>query len=203
VTASLVVLVLLLGGGAYGAWWYNQQQLYVGVQNGYVAIFRGTDQSLAGISLSSLLTRSTLEVGQLRLTDQNTISGTISQGSVTQAESLITGLQSQRDQCLAQWTALAAWQAKDGRYVSEVAAAARAKPKGKVPAKDNPGPMPATPDAADCAQAAAFGIPAAALPSAQGSTATTTPTPTPTPSASPSAKPSASSKTSPTPRTTT
>ncbi len=64
-TGALVLLVLLLGGGAYGAWWYNQQQYYVGVQDGYVAIFRGTNQSLAGISLSSLLTRSTLKVSQL------------------------------------------------------------------------------------------------------------------------------------------
>ena len=55
VTGALALLVILLGGGAYGAWWYNQQQYYVGVHDGYVAIFRGTNQSVAGVSLSSLL----------------------------------------------------------------------------------------------------------------------------------------------------
>ena len=92
VTGALVLLVILLGGGAYGAWWYNQQQYYVGVHDGYVAIFRGTNQSVAGISLSSLLTPSTVKFSQLGTNDQGTISQTISKGSVADAEALITQL---------------------------------------------------------------------------------------------------------------
>ena len=130
-TGALVLLVILLGGGAYGAWWYNQQQYYVGVHDGYVAIFRGTNQSVAGISLSSLLTPSTLKVSQLGTNDQGTISQTISKGSVADAEALITQLQSGVDQCHAQWTALATWQAQSVKYQADLAAAAKSKSKTK------------------------------------------------------------------------
>ena len=67
VAAALALLALLAGGGGYGFWRYNQGQYYVGVgQSGYVTIFRGTDQALAGISLSSLAQRSNLKAGELR-----------------------------------------------------------------------------------------------------------------------------------------
>ena len=68
-----------------------------GVQDGYVAVFQGTNQSLAGMSLSKLLTRSTLQVSQLGLNDQNTLAQTISKSSVTDAKNLIDGLQNQVD----------------------------------------------------------------------------------------------------------
>ncbi|MGD0699432.1 MAG: protein phosphatase 2C domain-containing protein [Trebonia sp.] len=194
VTGALVLLVVLLGAGAYGAWWYNQQQYYVGVHDGYVAIFRGTNQSVAGVSLSSLLTPSTLKVSQLGTNDQGTINQTISKGSVTDAKALITQLQAGADTCHAQWTALATWQSQTVKYRSELATAAHSKPKIKVPASDAPGSMPAVPDTANCAPAAAFDIPASALPAAAGGTAANvapTPTPTPSPTRSASVKKSA------------
>ena len=189
VTGALVLLVLLLGGGAYGAWWYNQQQYYVGVQDGYVAVFQGTNQSLAGMSLSKLLTTSTLKVSQLGLTDQNSLTQTISKSSVTDAKNLIDGLQNQSDQCQQQWTALAAWQAKSVSYNAAVAKdkASKAKPKPTVPASEAPGPQPIAPDPDGCAPASAFGIPASALPGSQPVAPATTPTVkpsvTPTPTA--------------------
>jgi protein phosphatase len=189
VTGALVLLVLLLGGGAYGAWWYYQQQYYVGVQDGYVAVFQGTNQSLAGMSLSKLLTRSTLQVTQLGLDDQNTLAQTISKGSVTDATTLIDGLQGQSNQCHTQWTALAAWQAKTISYNAAVARAkaSKAKPKPTVPASEAPGAQPPTPDPDSCAPASAFGIPASALPSSQPAAPATTPTVRPSVTPSPAA----------------
>jgi hypothetical protein len=201
VTGALVLLVILLGGGAYGAWWYNQQQYYVGVHDGYVAIFRGTNQSVAGISLSSLLAPSTLKVSQLGANDQNTISQTISKGSVADAKTLITDLQSAVDVCHAQWTALVTWQSQSVRYRNELVTAAHSKAKIKVPASANPGPMPTVPDPASCAPASAFGIPASAVPAQAGGSAANV-SPSPSPSATPRATPSASVKKSATPRST-
>jgi PPM family protein phosphatase len=196
VTMSLVLLALLLGGGAYGAWYYNQQQFFVGQQGGYVAIFRGTNESIAGINLSSLVTRSTLPVGQLGLSDQDSIAQTISKSSLTDATALIDTLQGQADQCHQQWTALVAWQSASVRYQQALVAAKKAK--SKAPVKGNPGPEPAVPDAADCAPAAEFGI-TSGLPGQPSTTPTiTTPTTTTTPPPAPSttaAKPTATPRT--------
>jgi hypothetical protein len=154
-----------------------------------VAVFQGTNQSLAGMSLSKLLTTSTLKVSQLGLTDQNSLTQTISKSSVGDATTLIDGLQTQANVCHNQWTALAAWQAKTVSYNAAVAKdkASKAKPKPTVPASEAPGPQPPAPDPDSCAPASAFGIPASALPGSQPAAPATTPTVkpsvTPTPTA--------------------
>ena len=197
VTTLLVLLVLLIGGGLYGGWRYVQGQYYVGVQDGNVAIFRGINQSLAGISLSSLITRTNLPVSQVVASNQGMIRQTIPASSLADARTLVGQIQSEVDNCDQKWTALVQWQAAETRYRAEVAAY-RAR-HTRVPPKDNPGGQPPTPDAAGCAPASAFGIPATALPGGQPTpapSATATPTrpaatptrPTTTPTARASAK---------------
>ncbi len=188
VSAALVLLLLLLAGGGYGAWLYNQSQYYVGAEGGYVAIFRGTNQNLAGINLSSLEARTPLHVGQLGTTDQDTLADTISKSSLGDAKTLIDQLQAEVNQCHQQWANLVTWQAANVRYQNELAAASSstAKHKPKVPAADNPGPQPDAPGAADCAPAAEFGIRAAELPSA---VTANPPAPTATATAKAPAKP--------------
>ncbi|MGH3294796.1 MAG: hypothetical protein ACRDP7_23655, partial [Trebonia sp.] len=198
VTASLVLLVLLLGGGGYGFWQYNQSQYYVGVdQNGYVSIFRGTNQNLAGISLSSLVQRSTLKVSELRSTDQTTLSQTITQSSVNDGQLLIDQLQSQVNQCKEQWQTVAAWPAKNATYQAEVANAAKSKGKIKVPASANPGPQPNAPDAANCAPAAALGVAVSAAPPVAPSATATPTTSTARPTTTPTARSTATASSTP------
>jgi PPM family protein phosphatase len=188
VTASLVLLVLLLGAGGYGFWRYNQNQYYVGVQNGYVAVFRGTNQSLAGISLSSLVTRSTLQTSKLRASDQASLTAAISTDSVDDAKLLIGRLQAASDNCATQWQALAAWQVKNLQYHQAVAA--QAKLPHPKPLPDTRGPEPMAPSPADCAPSTAFGIPASALPQPGASAPVTQPSGTPAGKATPTTTPS-------------
>jgi serine/threonine protein phosphatase PrpC len=201
VTGALVLLVLLIGGGGYGFWLYNQSQYYVGVdQAGFVSIFRGTNQNLAGISLSSLVQRSTLKVSELRSSDQTTLSQTISQGSVTDGQHLIDQLQSQVNSCQQQWQAVASWPAKEATYQTELTDAAKHKPKLTVPPSANPGAKPTAPIAANCAPATAFGITVSASPPPVSATATPKPTTsTAKPTASPTAKSSATASSTPRP----
>ena len=194
VKLSLVLLVVLLGVGAYGAWWYNQRQYFVGQQNGYVSIFRGTNQSIAGISLSSLVSRSALPVSELGSSDQGALAQTISKSSLSDAQALVGTLQAEANLCRQKWTNLVSWQSAENKYQQAVAAAQKAK--SKIPPKGNPGAMPAVPDAADCAPAAEFGI-TSGLPGQPGST-TAPPTPTPTPSHTATTKASTNAAAKPT-----
>ena len=148
--AAIVLLVLLIVGSGIGFWQYNQSKYYVGVQNGYVAIFRGTNQSLAGIRLSSAAERSTLKISELRSSDQAALSRTITEGNMNDARQLIDQLQAQANQCHSAWSALVSWQAEASS--DEIAG-------------DSPGPMPVAPNPAKCASSSAFGIRASELPS--------------------------------------
>jgi hypothetical protein len=99
---------------------------------------------------------------------------TIPASSLADARTLVGQIQSEVSNCDQKWQALVQWQAAETRYRAEVAAY-RAR-HTRVPPKDNPGGQPPTPDAAGCAPASAFGIPASALPGGQ---------PTPAPAATP------------------
>jgi len=166
VTTLLVVLVLFILGGLYGGWRYIQGQYFIGVQNGNVAIFRGVNQNLAGISLSSLVQRyDNLPVAQVVPSDQSMIHQTITESSLTAAQSLVGQIQSGVTSCHQKWQALVTWNSADQRYQQELALY-KAK-QTKTPPKNNPGPQPATPDITECASASAFGIPATALPTGQ------------------------------------
>jgi len=169
VTGALALLVLLVSGGVFGFWRYNQSQYYVGLnQNGYVAIFRGTDESVAGISLSTLLSISTLNASLLTSNDQAALSQTISESSLNNAEQRIYQFQSETKECQTTYQELATWQTLNLSYqnylrAKTLAAEAQSEPPAVVA---NPGPMPsALPVASECAPSTAFGITAAALPS--------------------------------------
>jgi serine/threonine protein phosphatase PrpC len=185
VTTLLVVLVLLIGGGLYAGWRYVQGQYYIGVQDGNVAIFRGVNQNLAGISLSSLVQRTTLPVAQVVPGNQAMIKQTIAASSLSDAQSLVTTIKSGIDGCRQKWVNLTNWDTAELRYLS--ARAAFQQRKIKV-APVSPGPQPQPPEAAECAPASAFGITLPNVPATPPpNTPTTKPTSKPTAKASPRA----------------
>ena len=188
VTTLLVLLVLLIGGGLYGGWQYVQGQYYVGVQDGNVAIFRGVNQNLAGISMSSLIQRTTLPITQVVASNQGMIRQTIPFGSLGDAQKDVQQIQGGVSKCYQKWQALQRWQTAEVRYLAEVTLFQQKRTK--VRPTGNPGTQPTAPDAADCASALAFGIPATALPGGQPTVAPAS-RPTTRPTAKPSAKPTA------------
>lgn len=170
-TAGAALLLLVLGGGSYGFWQYSQSQYYIGIdgKTGSVAIFRGTNQSLAGISMSSLYWNSTLKASQLPANDRATLARTISQSSVQGAEREVNQLAGEALQCQQTYTALANWQQGNIAYRNYLTAKAEAVAHhAKAPATaPSPGPMPTqVPSADKCGPSTAFGIPPAALPAA-------------------------------------
>jgi PPM family protein phosphatase len=193
VTTLLVVLVLLIAGGLYGGWRYTQGQYFIGVQNGNVAIFRGVNQNVAGISLSSLVQRyDNLPVAQVVPSDQGMIRQTITESSLTAAQSLVGQIQGGVASCRQKWQALVTWNSAEQQYQQALASYNQKKTKTKP--KNNVGPQPATPDITECATASAFGIQATALPSGQQ--------PVTTPSTAPSSRSSSTASPRPSQSTT-
>jgi PPM family protein phosphatase len=197
VTTLLVVLVLLIGGGLYGGWRYVQGQYYVGVQDNNVAIFRGVNQNLLGISLSSPIQRTSLPISQVVPSNRGMIRQTIAASSLSDAQTLVGQIQNAVSDCRNKYEDLATWQSAETNYQRALAAynALKKKPKTRP---SPPGAQPAWPDQADCAPASAFNIPASALPPAGQPTTS----PTTSPTARPSTTPSSTVKATPKPTST-
>ena len=89
VTTILAVFVVLVVGGLYGSWRYVQGQYYLGVDHGYMAIFRGVNTSVAGMSLHSPYKRSTVLISQLPANAQIALNQTISSKGLTDAQDMV------------------------------------------------------------------------------------------------------------------
>jgi PPM family protein phosphatase len=208
-TSVLVLLVLVVGGGLFYGWTYVHSQYYIAQQNGHVVLFRGVDQSLAGISLSSpVQTYSDLPVSQLDSASLSVVSGSTAYTSQDAANQAISKMRQDVSQCHSEYAALAAWQVQEKTYTSDLATYNRLNTNAKKSAK-KPTPPPAeppVPSSGQCAPSTAFGIAASALPSQGGQPGgeTTTPSPsgTPTASTSPRTSTSPAASTSPSPRKT-
>jgi serine/threonine protein phosphatase PrpC len=66
VTSILVILIVLVAGGSYAAWRVTQGQYYVGADGGQVVIFRGINQNVAGLHLSSTFQRTGIPVSHVQ-----------------------------------------------------------------------------------------------------------------------------------------
>jgi PPM family protein phosphatase len=181
VTGSLVLLVVLVAAGGYGFWRYNQSQYYVGIdgKTGAVAIYQGTNQSVAGINLSRLYSDSTLKASKLTPDDQAELTQTISRSSLQDAQQKINQLAGEASQCQQTYTALQTWQQKNTSFKNYLTAKAQATAhKSKPPAVVQPaGPMPTQlPSQDQCAASTEFSIAPAALPT-PGEAAATAPAP--------------------------
>ncbi|MBO0801861.1 MAG: serine/threonine-protein phosphatase [Nocardiopsaceae bacterium] len=170
VSTVLVLLVLVVGGGLFAGWRYVQGQYYIGVTGGHVAIFRGVDQDVAGISLSSLVHQYPLKAAQLDSDSRAQVSQTISYGSLASAQSVARHLQQQATHCQQGYQALEKWQQENQQYQRKLAAYNKLSPaqKKKQHKPAAPAAEPTNPASEQCAPSTAFGIPASALPGQAG-----------------------------------
>jgi PPM family protein phosphatase len=66
VSSILVLLIILIGGGGYVAWRITQSQYYVGTASGEVVIFRGINESVAGLSLNNAFRHTGIPVSHVQ-----------------------------------------------------------------------------------------------------------------------------------------
>jgi protein phosphatase len=131
VTTILVVLVVVVAAGLYFGYRATQGQYYVGADGGRVGIFRGINEKIAFISLSSVYQRTDIPLshvpGDLTLpTNPTTLAK--SQATLTSIRRSYT--------CSHDQAALNAWNARYGKPSSgsTTTATAATPPKPRVPA---------------------------------------------------------------------
>ncbi len=85
VTSILVVLILLIVGGGYAALQITRSQYYVDRDGQQVVIYRGIDQSVAGLHLSSIFQKTGIPISHVQGTTLQlpTTSGTLSEAQHT------------------------------------------------------------------------------------------------------------------------
>ncbi|MGE5134297.1 MAG: PP2C family protein-serine/threonine phosphatase [Gemmatimonadota bacterium] len=122
VTSLLVLLLALIGGGAYLAWQYSQSQYYVAADNGKAVIYRGINDSVAGISLSHLYQQTGIPLGELPLNDQQSIRGVITASSLASAQRVVGTIRRDYQMCHSAYLAQNAYHAKMSTYNAQLAA---------------------------------------------------------------------------------
>ena len=147
-TSILALFIILIGAGLFVGYQYVHSQYYVGTKNGKVVIFRGLDQQLFGVSLSSVYRTTTLPVSGLPSQDVQAIHR-LPSGSLGQANSLVSNVSNDYQACQNAYQAVRHWAAtkpkskpirnKAGRVIGHTHP--KIPPKPPIPA-GCPGPQP-------------------------------------------------------------
>ena len=172
VIVPLVALLVVVIGGGLSAWQWTQSQYYVGADSkGEVPIYRGVNQRIAGISLSSPYQATGIRLAQVPTPYQQTLEATDAASNLSSARAIVANVRNAVNTCKQAYLDRQAWVASDNRYQAYKAAVAEAARQHKKPpaAVANPG---AEPPAAGpvCPPSTAFGIAATDLvPAAAGS----------------------------------
>jgi PPM family protein phosphatase len=141
VTSALVILVVLVVGGVYAGWRYTQSQYYVGEDGGKVVIFRGINQTVAGIKLYSVVQRFNIPVASLPSMDASTVHATITSNSgLAGARTSVQTIQTDYQHCQAAYAALRKWEAtppttKKVRHGKKIVTEKVRQPKPTIPAE--------------------------------------------------------------------
>jgi PPM family protein phosphatase len=88
--------------GALGFLWWLSSQWFVGPNGGYVAIYQGIPQEVAGVPLNRVVTRTALAVESLPYYDQAQLAGTLDAGTEAQAQRIVTDLEAKSASCTSQ-----------------------------------------------------------------------------------------------------
>jgi len=92
VTTILVILALVIVGGGFAAWRYTQSQYYVGTDGRQVIIYRGINQKVAFINLSSVYQKTGILLSQVPPTDKAQVEATTPATSLADARKTVNSI---------------------------------------------------------------------------------------------------------------
>ena len=110
VTTILVILVIVIVGGGFAAWRYTQGQYYVGTDGHQVIIYRGINQKVAFINLSSVYKKTGILLSQVPPTDKAQVEATTPATSLADAQKTVNSIR-QAVACQQYTLASNTWQA--------------------------------------------------------------------------------------------
>ena len=89
---SIILAVIAVVVGIIFGYNWTQTHYYVGSDQGYVAIYRGVQQDIGPIHLSTVLKKTDISVSQLPAFNRSQVEETISAGNLTKAEDIVDRL---------------------------------------------------------------------------------------------------------------
>jgi serine/threonine protein phosphatase PrpC len=101
---ALAVTAIVVAGlaiGVAGFLWWLGSQWFVGSHVGYVTVYRGIPQAIAGVPLNRVVTQTALEVSSLPYYDQQQVERTIDAMTQADAERIVADLASKAAACQA------------------------------------------------------------------------------------------------------
>ena len=145
VKTALVILVVLIVGGAYAAWRYTQSQYFVAVDNGKVVVYRGINENVAGLHLSSVYQRTDIPLASLPDMDRSSVRATIPASGLIAAQRIVTSIRGDYQRCQTAYQAFRAW---ENLKPVTVTVKGKTTTKPKPPAPAIPGDCPPMPTSA-------------------------------------------------------
>ena len=139
VAALLVVAAVVVAGGSYAAYAWSQQRYFITAQDGMVAVFRGVDQSLGPVSLSSAEYETTIAVDDLPPSYQANLEGGIAVDDRAAADARVGDLRVQAAACR--------WARANGETCRTVPSTWTAPTATPTPSASPTGPVTPTPSA--------------------------------------------------------
>jgi PPM family protein phosphatase len=138
VTTILVILVLLVVGAGYWGWRAIQSQYYVATDGAQVIIYRGVNESVAGLKLSHVYKKTGIPISHVTIADRQSLP--TSPGSLTQADQTVHNIK-QHYTCQLANTALTKWTTTKATLEAQERAASKNKKKHTTQIKIPPKPV--------------------------------------------------------------
>jgi protein phosphatase len=107
-TTLIALFVLLIGGGLIVGYEVVRSQYYVGASNGKVAIFRGINDKVLGVSLFSVYQPTNIPVSGITAQSAQELHRS-STGSLAMAKQFLANIRQQYDTCQTAYTRLRLW----------------------------------------------------------------------------------------------
>ncbi len=107
-TTLIVLFVVLVGGGLFAGYQVVHSQYYVGAENGKVAIFRGIDDKVLGVSLSSVFRTTDIPVSGITTVAADELRGSHT-GTLAMAEQFVANITKQYKACQSAEADLRTW----------------------------------------------------------------------------------------------